>query len=234
MTNRIFAFTLIVALSGSVLSGHTADLAPGPMTPSLTYNWTGIYLGVNGGGSWGQQDPLNIITDRFDEFGMNISGGMFGGTIGAQAQAAHVVIGLESDLDWTGITGSGTGTTTLFGAPLGTFDFSTKMKWIGTFRARAGYAQDNWLFYVTGGAALIEASTNVTNVGGGFVCGTAGEPFCSGDRKKVGGIAGVGVEYGITPNLSAKLEYNYIAAVSLEIAHVNTIKAGLNYRFGGL
>jgi opacity protein-like surface antigen len=37
-------------------------------------------------------------------------------------------------------------------------------------------------------------------------------PFCSGERKKVGGIAGVGVEYGITPNLSAKLEYDYIAA----------------------
>jgi outer membrane immunogenic protein len=105
------------------------------------------------------------------------------------------------------------------------------MKWMGTARARAGYAQDNWLFYVTAGVALIEASTNVTNVGG-FVCGTAGEPFCSGDKKKVGGVAGVGVEYGITPNLSAKLEYDYIAAAALEIAHVNTVKAGLNYRFG--
>jgi len=81
---------------------------------------------------------------------------------------------------------------------------------------------------------LLEARTNVTNLTGGFVCGTGGEPFCSGDRKKIGGIAGFGVEYGLTPNLSAKLEYDYMAAASLEIAHINMVKAGLNYRFGGL
>jgi hypothetical protein len=118
MTNRIFALAAMISLAGSVLPVHAADLAPRPMMPAPTYNWTGIYVGVNGGGAWGQQDPLNVITDRFDEFSMNISGGMVGGTVGAQAQAGHVVLGMESDLDWTSISGSGTGTTTFFGAPL--------------------------------------------------------------------------------------------------------------------
>jgi len=41
------------------------------------------------------------------------------------------------------------------------------------------------------------------------------------------------VEYGITPNLSAKLEYLYISAVSLDVSHHGEVRAGVNYRFGG-
>ena len=83
-----------------------ADLPPGPLprtpvaAPVPYYNWTGFYVGVNGGGAWGSQDPWNIVTNRFDHFSTNISGGVVGGTIGAQIQASHVVMGLEADLDW--------------------------------------------------------------------------------------------------------------------------------------
>jgi len=42
------------------------------------------------------------------------------------------------------------------------------------------------------------------------------------------------VEYGITQNVSAKFEYLYITAASLDVSHHNEIRAGLNYRFGGL
>jgi len=67
-----------------------ADLPPGPLpqapvaAPVPYYNWTGFYVGVNGGWAWGSQNPLNIITNRFDNFSTNISGGVVGGTIGAQ------------------------------------------------------------------------------------------------------------------------------------------------------
>jgi hypothetical protein len=40
-------------------------------------------------------------------------------------------------------------------------------------------------------------------------------------------------EYGFTPSLSAKLEYRYIAAASLELSHIHEVLAGVNYRFGG-
>lgn len=58
-------------------------------------------------------------------------------------------------------------------------------------------------------------------------------PFLWLAVEDVGGMAGAGVEYGFTPNLSAKLEYLYTAAASLELWHVNEVRAGLNYRFGG-
>jgi hypothetical protein len=35
------------------------------MSPVPAYSWTGVYVGVNGGGAWGSQDPLNLITNRF-------------------------------------------------------------------------------------------------------------------------------------------------------------------------
>jgi hypothetical protein len=59
-----------------------------------------------------------------------------------------------TDFDWVDVSGSEPTSPSILGNPLGaTFDFSTKMKWIGTARARAGYANDDWLYYVTFGAA---------------------------------------------------------------------------------
>jgi opacity protein-like surface antigen len=55
----------------------------------------------------------------------------------------------------------------------------------------------------------------------------------SGTDHRLGATAGAGVEYGITPAISAKFEYLYITAVSLEVSHVNEVRAGVNYRFGG-
>jgi opacity protein-like surface antigen len=56
---------------------------------------------------------------------------------------------------------------------------------------------------------------------------------CSGTDRQIGAALGAGLEYGFTPNLSAKVEWLYITAASLEISHTNEIRAGLNYRFSG-
>lgn len=235
---RFLSITLAaIALAAATLPVTAADLSvKAPVMPAVspTYNWTGIYLGINGGWAWGSQDPLNIVTDRFDAFSVNTSGGLFGGTLGAQVQVSHVVVGVETDIDWANITGSGIVAPRFLGTPLGsTVNMSTNMDAIGTARVRAGYAMNNVLLYATGGLALAEAKTSLTTVSG-FACGTGGEPFCSGTGRKVGGAAGGGIEYGFTPNLSAKLEYLYLAVASVEVAHVNEFRAGLNYRFGGL
>ena len=81
------------------------------------YNWTGLYVGVNGGWGWGRQDPLNLISNRFDRASFDINGGMVGGTFGAQIQQGYVVLGLEGDLDWADITGSRVTTPTIAGVP---------------------------------------------------------------------------------------------------------------------
>jgi outer membrane immunogenic protein len=243
MNKHLWLATVASLAIGLATVAKAADLpvsykAPVPIVAPV-YNWTGIYLGVNGGGAWGSQDPFSVITNRFDNFDINFSGGMFGGTAGAQIQMAHVLLGFEADIDWANITGSSTINPTILGMPLGSFNASTSITSVSTARARVGYAADNWLFYATGGAAILGAKTNLTPAAGAPLCGSfAPPPFtgilnCSGTNLRLGGAVGAGVEYGFAPSWSLKAEYLYIAAASLELSHVNEVRAGLNYRFGG-
>ena len=118
---------LLAAAALTVMLAQTAlaaDLPQRPvasplLAPTPVYNWTGIYVGLNGGGGWGRQDPLNLITNRFDGELVDFSGGVFGGTAGAQIQSGHVVMGFEADLDWAGYKGSTTFVPTVAGVPLG-------------------------------------------------------------------------------------------------------------------
>jgi outer membrane immunogenic protein len=225
------------ALLATSLAAHAADLPARPAYPAPVaaplYSWTGFYLGVNGGYAWGRQDPLSLITDRFDRFDFDANGGMFGGTFGAQIQSGRVVLGIESDIDWADIKGSSAVTPTIFGVNQGfTANVSTHIDWVGTVRTRVGYALDNWLIYGTGGVALLGGKTDVAL--NGVTCGTAGNLPCSGSGNRVGVAAGAGIEYGFTPSWSAKLEYLWVGAGAVETAKINMIRAGLNYRFGGL
>ncbi len=239
MRHVIGGVALATMIAGPALAAEPPPIAP---PPAPVYNWTGIYVGLNGGGGWGQQDPFNIITNRFDHASINFSGGTVGGTAGAQLQISHVVMGFETDLDWAGITGTQTLTPSINGIAVPfTFRATTDINYTLTARGRVGYAVDNWMFFVTGGLALIGAKTTATGVLGGNPCNTVsiiGGQFtnlsCNGTNNRVGATLGAGVEYGITPAISAKLEYRYTAAASLELSHVNEFLVGLNYRFGGL
>ena len=85
---------------GSV--GHrrgSAALSAGRAHVQSDLHWTGFYVGINGGGAWGnsQWDGLN----KFD-----VSGGMIGGTIGYNWQVGQIVVGAEGDIDWSGVKGN--------------------------------------------------------------------------------------------------------------------------------
>jgi outer membrane immunogenic protein len=234
---------LIIGAAFAALSAASASAADLPMqsykSPPVVaqvYNWTGWYVGVNGGYGWGSQDPLTPFSNRFDRTSFSTSGGMFGGTIGAQIQQGYTVLGLEGDLDWANIKGSGISTPTIGGLGLLnpiTLNIATNVSAVGTARARLGVAMNNWLLYATGGAAFIKSSANGTSIAG-VACGTLGVfPNCSASSWRPGLAAGLGVEWGFTQNWTAKLEYLYIDFMGsgLSTDHLNTIRAGINYRF---
>ena len=240
LNTKSVLFVAAALALGLAQTASAADLPQRPaaaplFAPTPVYNWTGIYIGLNGGGAWGQQDPLNLLTNRFDGQSVEFSGGVFGGTAGAQIQSGHVVLGFEADLDWANMKGSATFIPSAGGIPItsSAVNASTNVDWEATARMRVGYAQENWLFYATGGLALLGAKSSFVPAAG-VSCGTFGIINCSGTNKQVGAVLGAGVEYGITQNVSAKLEYLYITAASLDISHHSEIRAGLNYRFGGL
>src|SRR6476469_8672017 len=143
----------ISIMAAGSFAASAADLSP-RMTPMPAtamvpvYNWTGIYLGINGGYTFGKQDPLSLISNNYSAFEYNANGWLVGGTFGAQIQSGHVVIGIEGDIDWTNIKGSGSGAVSFLGNP-GTATVSSSVSSISTLRTRVGYAQDNWLLYGT-------------------------------------------------------------------------------------
>jgi len=229
-------FMLLVAVSANAADMPAKAYAPAPVVAQV-YNWTGLYVGVNGGYGWGQQDPLTLFSNRFDRASFNINGGMFGGTAGAQIQQGYVVLGLEGDLDWANIKGNGISTPTIGGLILPglpiTLSLASKIDAVGTARARVGVAMNNWLFYGTGGAAFVKSSANGTSIAG-VPCGTLGVFVnCTASNWRPGLAAGLGAEWGFAQNWSAKLEYLYIAVIGTGIStdRLNTIRAGINYRF---
>ena len=220
---------------------HAADLSVAPayvsppvVAPVPVYTWTGVYVGVNGGYGFGQSTPMSLFSDTFSAFSYNANGWLGGGTVGAQLQNGHTVLGLEADIDWANIKGSSSGTVNFNGAPIGTATLSSTLSSISTARARAGYAYDNWLFFVTGGLAMTNQTSNLSGPIG-FACGTGAfnSPPCSSlSELHIGLVAGAGIEYGITQNLSAKGEWIWVVAGAGNTLKENMLRAGINWRFG--
>ena len=76
---------------------------PSPVTwteaKSPAANWTGIYLGLNGGFTFGASSWIDSVTGgSTGDFGT--SGFVFGGTVGANYQVGSLVFGVEADGDW--------------------------------------------------------------------------------------------------------------------------------------
>jgi outer membrane immunogenic protein len=211
---------LVVAQSATAADLSVAPLykAPPPaMAPA--YNWSGFYLGINGGGGWGHSN-WDTSSDR-----IGLSGGLVGGTAGYNWQLGNAVLGIEGDIDWANL--KGTNSSTL--CPAGC---STSDTWLSTVRGRAGYAFGGVLPYLTGGLAL-----------GDIRAATPG--FAGASNTSAGWTAGAGIEFGLTGNWSAKAEYLYVdlgrfnCGVSCNglptdnvAMHDNVVRAGVNYRFG--
>jgi len=183
------------------------------------YNWTGLYVGVNGGGGFGN----STWSGPTGTSGFNTTGGVVGGTIGYNYQMNQAVFGLEGDIDWSNIHGN---TTT---APC-TTSCETRNSWLSTARGRIGYAFDRFMPFVTGGAAFGDIKTSPA----GF----------AGDRDtRAGWTLGGGLEAALAGPWTTKVEYLYVdlgkancpvgsCAVSTNVNfHTNLVRAGLNYRF---
>jgi outer membrane immunogenic protein len=212
------------AVLASVVAANAADLqrAP-PVMPSKAPpfvapppDWTGFYIGVNGGGGWGRSGS--------DLGGhMDTSGGVAGGTAGYNAQLGNWVLGVEGDLDWSNIGGTSN-------AP-GCVGCAIQNNWLGTARGRAGYAFGGFLPYVTGGLAVGDVNATVPG-------------FAGQTNTQVGWAAGAGAEYALTRNWSAKLEYLHVDLGRFDCGvncggtptdnvdfHGNLVRGGINFRF---
>src|ERR1700760_4557626 len=111
MKRLLLASTGAIALLAGAATANAADLprraaypVKAPAYVAQVYNWTGFYLGVNGGGGFGRSS-----FDGFPAVGdFNVSGAMLGGTAGYNVQMGQIVLGAEGDIDWSNVRGSAT------------------------------------------------------------------------------------------------------------------------------
>jgi len=225
MKRMLLAGALALA---SALAANAADIprAPAPVVkapvvaPLTVYDWTGFYIGINGGGGWGRSS-FDGLTGTGGSF--NTSGWLAGGTAGYNLQYGHAVFGVEGDIDWTNINGS---------APCvgGAATCQTTADWLGTARGRLGYAFDRFLPFVTGGLAVGNVNANVPGFG-------------SASNTNVGWTVGGGLEYALGRNWSAKAEYLHVDLGSVNCGTActgtasnadftsNLVRGGLNFKF---
>src|SRR5262245_47192254 len=104
-----FLIPSFAAAALTLCLNNTASAADMPikaprMPVAVGYNWTGFYIGANGGYGWGtsswRDDPALGATDLGSHA---IRGGMLGGQVGYNAQFSNWVLGIEADLDWASI-----------------------------------------------------------------------------------------------------------------------------------
>jgi outer membrane immunogenic protein len=173
-------------------------------------------------------DPINHVAP--DPFGFTEqfiatpaatggSGGLAGGGAGCDLQSQRWVLGIEADIDWAHISGRNT-TSTLgqFGVgpgaytsinDTGTANEQVSLRWLSTFRARAGIAvQDRVLLFATGGFAVgdvnSQGSVTTSSPFPGFT-----NPAWTGSSStvKAGGVVGAGIEWAFYDRWTAKAEY---------------------------
>ena len=218
------------------------------MVAPLIYDWTGFYIGANGGYGWSNRcidiTAVNGIGQRaFAEGCSSAGGGVFGGQIGYRWQASQWVFGLEAQGDWANLRNSRDSNSD----PGDTW--KSNINGLGLFTGQIGYAWNASLLYFKGGAAVANTRNDLfTTIGGVGIAST--------ERTGWGGTVGVGWEYGFSPNWTAGIEYDYIWRTTdsrhvvdaggnardgqchrhfrrTPASDVNMITARINYRFGG-
>jgi outer membrane immunogenic protein len=245
----LFAATLVAATPAA----WAADLpsAPPPQAPARyvpavapVYNWSGIYIGINGGYAFGSTDWSSPGAGIVGTGTFNTNGGLVGGTAGFNFQSGQIVYGIEGDWDWADISGSSSNTTSTID-PAGICGtagalacrFQTSSNWLSTIRGRVGYAFDRVMIYATGGGAAGDVKATFSNPNTGFTGST--------NSTEWGWTAGGGIEAALTENITAKVEYLFVdlqngncspticgggTAVPVSF-DASIVRAGLNFKF---
>ena len=242
--------TLMIAGSAFAADLPARKVAPtAPVAPA--FSWTGFYVGVNAGVNWSSRNVETILNGGDtaagyypdivqaispSPYGNSRTGFIGGAQIGYNYQINQFVIGAEADFMGMGVSkrsGTSASATSLIDLGddyalnsdvAGTTSTKITQNWLGTVRARAGFAADRFLVYATGGLAYGNVRSQTTSsltydqtiidnlysppIVTPYMAGTV--PWTgSKTSTQFGYTVGAGVEYAITNNWIIRGEYLY-------------------------
>jgi outer membrane immunogenic protein len=223
-----------VALALGTSHALAADLRMAPVAaPPLVTSWSGFYIGAHAGSLWGMTDWQASFTGPFQT---QTTGFLGGGQLGANYQLSGLPLVVGVEAEFSAVSAPGTSFT------------SSTPRSISAVSGRVGVVSSaTTLIFVKAGPAWLH--TNYVTGSSGFVSPRSTfNPHVS--ETKLGVLAGIGAEYLITPNWSAKLEYDFMDFGSSTVAFGNpsppgafeqtfnvrqrdhVVKVGVNYLFG--
>jgi outer membrane immunogenic protein len=237
--------TVGLIVLGVAVPAAAADLpaqiyTKAPAYMAAVYDWSGFYVGGNGG--WGTSrdcwDNTSVTLGQplppRREGCHNASGAVAGGQVGYRMQSGAFVYGLEAQGDWADLRGSNA--SLVFAVTN-----QTRVDAFGLFTGQVGYAWNNVLGYLKGGAAVTSDKYNAFSIANGMALDSTKE-------TRWGGTVGAGLEYGFAPDWSAAVEYDHLFMGSRDNAFafadgvfartdrisqdVDMVTARINWRFG--
>jgi opacity protein-like surface antigen len=178
-------------------------------------------------------------------------GNGIGAFAGYNSQWDDVVLGVELSYMHGNFGGSQTDSMTRFFDAGGgytdnvTYDATGKMTIsdMGTLRARAGYAVSSFLPYLFGGVALGQANIiRTAHIYGNQINPNAAPQFqnvpfdlsatdAQNSHLIYGYSAGLGVDVNLIGGLFMRAEWEYVRFTSQVDTSINTVRAGLGYKF---
>jgi outer membrane immunogenic protein len=224
----------LIAAALAPAAAHAADIVRPLVSPQLApaalaaSTWTGFYAGVQGGFGAGHSDGTQNAGGSFFPvvpYSIDPRGFLGGGHAGYNLQIGHWVLGVEGDIEAADVKGL-----TTFSTAGHDYFFNAKADMLASARARAGFGQNNWLLYATGGLAFGDVST---------------PPLNALNDMRAGWTLGAGFEYAINPAWSARLEYRYTdlgtkranggepGATDDNAFNFHAVRIGVSYKFGG-
>lgn len=248
MKSILFAGVVATAMTTAGFAG-AADLRYYRNNPPVIAaveppSWTGCYAGSHSGlaaghTTWQDTVPLGTIdaTMSGQTANTDMSGAIYGAQIGCDYQFNRAwVIGVEGSFSAATVTG------TNMDQFNSTWTLRTKNDWIASFTGRVGFAVDRVLLYTRGGLAWAHNKFEIENTA--ILDGTP-------SATRIGLVIGSGIEWAFTPCVSAFLEADYYSFNGTNVSfagdlinptpafavkttqNVETLKFGVNYRFGG-
>jgi outer membrane immunogenic protein len=219
--------TILGTVSAIALGFVSPASAAPPDSPAMMFNWTGCYVGGHVGYGWSKNKGMDYGSPSY-AIDYNGNGGLYGGQIGCNYQAAGSpwVFGVQGAYSGANINGHGQNNQ-------GT-DVSNKIKSLGSITGRIGFTGFNpqTIIYGKGGWGFAKQDQFLSGAG-------------TADVSRSGWTAGAGVEWALDSigwrNWSTFLEYEhyqfgtktYGVGIFEETTKtsVDVIKLGLNYRF---
>lgn len=224
-------------------SAQAADI----IEPTV-YDWTGPYIGLQGGYAWGENDVSfeqelaqaaargdPVVLEPSEDGSIEIDGFVGGLHAGYNIQSDSFVFGLEGDVEYADLSGK----TDILQeaddeAPVG--EIRQDIDWLASLRLRAGVAMDRALFYATGGLAVGGVDMKIID--------SQDDEVADGSTTAWGWTIGGGLEYAFTDELSARVEYRYTELEDTDVSgegatadfenSFHAVRGGLSWHFGAI